>query len=221
MSTMPPSIDDLAATLRNSTGPHFTLDPAGQASALALLRMLAGGEPVSPADLAATTGQAAEQATSFIDGLPGVYRDDQGSVVGFWGLTVAELPPHPYRVGGQDLFTWCAWDPLILTPWLGGEAQVSSVDPRTGEAVGLDIANGEIAQASHPDLTLSFKIVDEWEGDVIARFCHDVHLFTGHESARAWTLEHPGTFPISLEDGERLAQAWGRAVFPSLDPATS
>jgi alkylmercury lyase len=64
-----------------------------------------------------------------------VYRDDAGAVVGFWGLAATEFPPHHYRLDGRDLWTWCAWDPFILTRWLGGRADVASTDARTGEPV--------------------------------------------------------------------------------------
>lgn len=209
-----PSFDDIAATLGMA---DVGLDPRGQRRALTLLRTLAEGEPVAPATLGERTGQPAEEAAAFIDALTGVYRDDAGDVIGFWGLTVADMPPHRYRVGGRDLHTWCAWDPFILTPWLGGEAQVSSADARTGEPVSFRFADGAVRDLSHEDLTLSFTLPDEWGEDVIATFCHFIHFFSDEASAVVWTDANPGTFVLSLADAIELGRVWGRQVLPDVE----
>lgn len=217
MRSSAPTLDQIAATVATA---RLELDPEGQARALALLRTLAEGRPVSAALLAERTGQRPEQAAAFIDDLTAVYRDDAGDVIGFWGLTVAEMPPHRYRVQGRDLHTWCAWDPFILTPWLGGRAEVRSVDARTGEAIGFRITDGDaVSDLSHDGLALSFTMTDEWTQDVIARFCHFVHYFTDETSAVAWTEANPGTFAMTLTDAIELGHVWGRAVLPDLDPA--
>ncbi len=215
MSINAPTYDEIVAGL---TKANVALDPDGQRHARTLLRTLAHGDPVSAATLADATGQRPDEAVAFIDGLPGIYRDDDGNVVGMWGLAATHFPPHAYRVGDTDLFTWCAWDPFILTDWLGGTAEVASVDAQTKEPVSFRIDRGRAVDLSHPGLVLSFKLVDEWDADVIASFCHFVHYFTDEQSAQAWTAEHPDTFVLSLDDAIRLGQVWGRLVFPDLDP---
>lgn len=210
-----PSYEEIVAGLRTANEP---LEPDGQRYALTLLRTLAEGEPVSAAMLAERTGQLPAEAAGFIDRLPGIYRDDDGRVIGMWGLAVTEFPPHRYRIDGRQLFTWCAWDPFILTDWLGGTAEVSSVDAHTKEPVGFRLADGRVVDLSHPGVVLSFKLVNEWTSDVIGSFCHFVHYFTDERSARVWTDAHPGTFVLSLDDAITLGQVWGRQVFPDLDP---
>lgn len=68
------------------------------------------------------------------------------------------------------------------------------------------------------DLTLSFKLADEWTADVIASFCHFIHFFTDEASAADWTGDHPGTFVLSLGDAIALGRIWGQQVFPDLAP---
>lgn len=216
MTSDGPTLDEIATTIRGA-GPGLDVD--GQRQALALLRILAAGEPVSPAALAASIGRSTDRAEAFIASLPGVYRDGEGRVIGFWGLTVADMPPHRYRVRGEDLFTWCAWDPFVLTPWLGGDAQVTSVDARTREPVHLHIADGRIADASHGDLALSFTLPAEWSDDVIATFCHFIHFFRDRSSARTWTGSEPDTFVIGVDEAFALGRVWSRAVLPDLDPS--
>lgn len=196
-------------------GPRLPVDE--QQHALSLLRALAGGHPVAADALAARTGQSPDAASAFIDRLPGVYRDNRDRVIGFWGLTVAHMPPHRYRLGDRDLFTWCAWDPFILTPLLGRRAEVASVDAHTGEAVGCHIADGHVTDLSHPGLALSFTLPDRgWTEDVIASFCHFIHLFASEDSARDWTATRPGTFVLPLGEAARLGEAWRHRVLPDV-----
>lgn len=111
-----PPLDEIVASLSQAR-PGF--DPNEQRHALTLLQTLAQGKPVSTAQLADQSRLSIEEASTFVDGLPGVYCGEDGGVIGFWGLTVIEMPPHRYRLAGCELFTWCAWDPFILTPLLG------------------------------------------------------------------------------------------------------
>lgn len=212
MGAAPTSQQIVASMSRAQPG----LAPDEQRQALSLLRTLAEGDPVSPAALAARTGRSPREASAFIDRLPGVYRDEEDRVIGFWGLTVAHMPPHRYRVGDRDLFTWCAWDPFILTPLLGGLAEVASIDAHTGDAVSFRIVEGRVAEPSHPGLILSFRLPEEWTGDVIANFCHFIHFFTGDDSALAWTATHPGTFVLRLEEAVALGEVWRRQVLPDM-----
>lgn len=208
-----PELDEIVASLSQA---RPGLDPDEQRHALTLLRTLAEGESVSMAQYAERSGLTAEEASSFVDGVPGVYRDEDGAVIGFWGLTVVEMPPHRYRLDGRELFTWCAWDPFIITPLLGGSAEVASVDANTGDEVALTIVEGDVADLSHPGLTVSFTLPEEWTEDVIATFCHVIHYFTDPDSAHAWTDAHPGTFVLSLDDAVALGEAWRQQVLPDV-----
>lgn len=215
MSTTTPTYDQIVEGLRKA---NIALDPAGQRHALTLLRAVAEGEPVSAGELARRTDQTREEAAAFIDSVPAVYKGDAGNVVGFWGLTSMQFPPHEYRVNGHDLFTWCAWDPFLLTDWLGGGAEVRSIDAQTKEPISFRIDAGHARDLSHDGLVLSFKYLEEWDHDLIASFCHFVHFFADQESAEEWTADHPETFVLSLADGIRLGREWGRLVFPDLTP---
>src|SRR5438105_3491134 len=88
------------------------LDPGEQTVALALLRALATGEPVSEQALAAASGAADSTMRDALDSWPGVFRDEDGRVVGFMGLSVAEFGEHRIEVEGRTLTAWCAWDTL-------------------------------------------------------------------------------------------------------------
>jgi alkylmercury lyase len=136
-----------------------------------------------------------------------VFQDDQDHVVGFSGLTIAEMPPHRIRHDGVDLYAWCAYDPLFLARIIG-DLDVATQDPSTGDSITYRIArDGRVSDPSHPDAVLSFLRPDRhWGDDVLTSFCHYVLHFAGPDSARRWAAEHPGTFIISLDDALELAR---------------
>jgi len=70
------------------------LDAAEQRIAIGTYRLLADGEPVSTAAIATATNQPEDRVEKALNSWPGVYRDDDGRVVGFWGLTTARLDPE-------------------------------------------------------------------------------------------------------------------------------
>ena len=59
---------------------------------------------------------------------PGVFLDEAQRVIGFWGLALPEMQ-HRYRVGERQLYTWCAWDTVFITPILNQVAEVESRCP--------------------------------------------------------------------------------------------
>jgi alkylmercury lyase len=186
--------------------------------ALATYRRLAEGT-VAPADeIAERAGASVQLAEHLLASWPGVFRDDRGNVVGFWGLTITELvPTHAIEVEGRRLFAWCAWDTLFLPGILGAEIRVESTCPVTLETISLVVLPDGIRETSHPQAVVSFLLPStDFDADVIQSFCHFVHFFASHEAGDSWTAEHPGTFLLSLEDAFELGRLVNARNFPSL-----
>src|SRR5919197_3198648 len=81
------------------------LDPAGERVALATYRLLALGVPVPPAEVAAAAEVPVPHVEALLERWPGVYRDPDGNVIGFWGLAIDELTPtHRFEVDGRALY---------------------------------------------------------------------------------------------------------------------
>jgi alkylmercury lyase len=183
------------------------LDPPRQRAAIALYRLLAEGRPVARERLASDAG---------LDEHPGVLYDDDGAIVGFWGLSL-EPTAHRFTVGGHELYAWCAWDTLFLPELIGRAARVRSVCPTTGQPVELAVAPGHIVETTPSGAALSFLRREEpFDADTIRTFCHLVHFFASAGAAARWTGEHAGTFVLSLDDGMRLARSVNRACYPAL-----
>jgi Alkylmercury lyase len=184
-----------------------------QRLAVAVLQLLAGGEPVSSPAAAGAAGLPGERAEQMLRSWPAVFWDDDERVTGLWGLALDEMP-HRIRRAGTDLSAWCAWDPLFLARVIG-DLQVATADPVTGEEISYRIGgDGSITGASHPAAVLSFLRPDQpWADDVVSTFCHYVLQFTGPATAERWTAAHPGTFVITLGDAAELARRHAARAF--------
>jgi alkylmercury lyase len=187
-----------------------------QAVALALLRALAKGAPVSEQALATATGDPESTVREALASWPGVFRDDGGRVVGFMGLSVAAFGEHRIELGGRTLTAWCAWDTLFLPELLGGPARVRSRCPVTGEQISLTVGP-DGPNSLHPaDTVLSFLAPERpFDADVVRNFCHFVHFFASEQPAAEWIATHPGTFTLSLDQGFRLGRRTNQATFGS------
>ncbi|MBF6557706.1 MAG: alkylmercury lyase [Acidimicrobiales bacterium] len=182
-----------------------------QLLARAVYRTLARGKPVTDADLATTTELPIDQVQAVLAGWPGVFRNADNNIVGFWGLALLEMP-HALTVDGAELYAWCAWDTLFLPAVLKATAEVHSADPSSGEPVTLIVTPNEVKERSHERIAVSFLSPGSpFEAGVIESFCHYVHFFTDPESAAPWVSSHDGTFLIGLDDAFQLGQRWNAA----------
>src|SRR5680860_1113962 len=198
-----PSFDDIDAALATAA-PDLSGDE--QRLAVATYRLLATGSPVMIEAAADATGFPIDTAAETLRSWPGVFRDGEDRIIGFWGLALPEMT-HRVRLGDVDLYAWCAWDPLFLA-LIVGDLEVRTDDPISRDTVSYrSAAEGTVSELSHPDGVLSFLRPNEpWDDDVMDTFCHYVLHFTDPTSAGEWTSRHPGTFTIRLDDGVALAR---------------
>ena len=181
-------------------------DLTSQRVAVKLYRLLAEGNPVPVGRLAETLKLSGETVSEILSRYP-VFYDDQSTVVGFGGLTVAEMPPHLFVVEGRKLYTWCAWDSLFIPGILRMAVDVTSRDPVTHSEISLTVTPQGVKHVNPKGTVVSFLMPDRtFDRDVIASFCRFVHFFGSRESGAAWTARHPGTFLLSVEDAFALGQ---------------
>lgn len=208
--TTGPTADDLRAAL----GDEFpTLSDDEQRLAAAVYRLLARGEPV-PIGAAAQKARLDETfVRSTLDEWPGVYRDDSGALVGFWGLAIAEMP-HRLEIDGNAVFTWCAWDPFFIVPLLATTGRVTSTCPVTGREVRLTIEGDSVTTLDPRGAVLSFLSPSgHWGPEVVETFCHYVLLFASPQAGESWVADHPGTFLISIDEAAELGRAVAKGRF--------
>lgn len=193
----------LADSLNNA---NPFLDDEERKLAHATYRLLARGAPVALEDLVRESGKSIDEVRRTFDGWNGVFRDDQGQVVAFWGLALPEMD-HQFEVGGRTLYTWCAWDPLFIAPLIGVTARVTSTCPVTGETITLAVGPDGVSDVFPQGAVLSFlRPTAEMTDDVIDSFCHFVRFFASTEAAESWIANHPGTFVIGMDEAFDLGR---------------
>jgi alkylmercury lyase len=210
MSTATPST--LAAELTAAMG---ALDEREQHLAVTLYRVLAEGEPAAQSELVRRSGLAADDVGEALERWPGVFTDEDGRVVGFWGLSVRQMA-HELELGGRRLYAWCALDTLFLPELLGATAQVRSTCPATGKRISLTVGSRTTTDVAPPETVMSFLHRDEpFDAEVITTFCHYVHFFANRIAAEDWTSTRDGTFVISISDAAEIARLANAGRYPA------
>ncbi len=175
-------------------------EPFNQA-ALQIYASIAISGTAGVADVAAKVGLGTAALSDFLDQLPGVYRDDGGNVIGFWGLTAKPVSRHVVVIDGKERYAWCAWDTLFLPRLLGKTLTVRSRCPKTEQPIELTVDAERVLDASPSEIVLSMVVPDKsaFQSDVVSNFCHHIHFFPDAETGRAWATERNDVQILSLE----------------------
>ena len=185
--------------------------------AVSLFELLAQGDPVTPAALAVRAGVDEAVVVETLDGWPGVFRDDEGRVVGFWGLAIPEMGHHFHADGGKPIYAWCALDPFLIVPVIRRSARVESQDPVTGERVTMTVTPEGVEDVSPASAVVSFLVPDKpFDQDVIESFCHYVLNFASRDSAERWASGRDGIILLPVADAFQVGlRAWRRLGSPA------
>lgn len=207
---------DLEDLAQRVDGAFPSLSREDQRIALAVFREMARGEPTAVGVVAERAGARLDDVEDALGRWPGVYRDDAGRIVGFWGLALEGMP-HPIRLGGRTLYGWCAWDTLFLGELLGEELRVTSTCAVTGSPVSFTVGTDGVRNLDPGTAVLSFlepEHADVEGDDVFSSFCHHVLFFSSKETWNEWARERqPTTFPLTVEEGWRLGRMANRLCY--------
>ncbi len=190
------------------------LDAQTQRMAVAMFRLLAEGQPVSPARFADAVQIPVEVVQQIVRTVPAgaLDRDDDGNVVAFSGLTLQETD-HRMDIAGRTLYGWCAFDTLFLSSLLGESAEITSKDPVSGEAIQFKIGPGGYEGSSEVVMSLLEAPPEEMRNNVRAAFCHDVHFFSNSDSAARYTQDRPDLAMVPMSDAIALARQWNERIY--------
>ncbi len=210
MSLSETPLDSLALAIANSGSWER------MAYFLPLIRLLAGGAPVSREQLGAALGRPSEEVTEALRQFEDIVYDEDGCIVSA-GLS---LLPTPYRfeVNGHVLFTWCALDTLIFPVWTQCSAQVSSSCPVTGQLIHLTATPERL---EHLDLSTGVLSVLLQEGlatccNIREAFCSFSHFFAERQVASNWLSQHPDAHLLPIEEAFTLGQKLARLTMQRL-----
>lgn len=182
----------------------------------ATVRLLAAGEPVSPAQIADASGVPHAEAEAALRGVADIEWTADGRVDGF-GLT-RQRTQHRFRVGDAELYTWCAMDTLIFAAVLDRPVQIESPDGATGETLRVETDGHRIVAADPPSIVVSWFVDPEGTG-FRASVCQFGHFFASRESAAAWAAKYPQGGVLGLDEALAAARALASDVFGAEDAA--
>ncbi len=184
--------------------------------ALEIYRRLGEGQPVQLEDLVEDKEISLEEAKEFLDNSGGVFYNDDGDIVGFWGIALPKMP-HKIITEKQTIYGWCAWDALFIPQLLGESATIESLSP-TKEIIKLKISEqGDLLEGSE-NIMVSFLEPDAGKmmENVVANFCHYIFLFKDKSSGEEWVKQHEGTFLLPLQDVITLSKVKNQRQFGDL-----
>ncbi len=199
-----------------NASPDF--DDQQQRIALWVYRTLGKGAPATPSEIAHLAGTSVNDVEALLTSIPGVFFNQDGNVVGFWGLDTRRLSPtHRLQLDEHEIFAWCAWDTLFLPGLLDATLSVESACAATGEEITLTVSPTGVVDTSHPGGVVSFLFPEgDFDAGLVQSFCHFVYFFANGEVGETWTAEHPGTFLMTLDEAFELARITNMLRFPSL-----
>lgn len=212
------SAPELASIARATVGCFPEMDAASQRVSLSIYRILGRGRPASLEDIASDASVSRDEAEHLLEVWPGVYRDSEGSVIGYWGLTLQETSHRMTLDDGTRVYAWCAWDTLFLPPLLGQGARIESRDPISQEEVELTLnASGGLTHAVPTGLRMSYVMPKlEMMNTIISSFCHHILFLASERTAAHFVSERPDSIVLTLEQALELAQIKNRAQYPTL-----
>jgi len=203
------TIQDLARAIAAAT---IDIDEQGRRIGIAVYDLLAQGDPVTPAEIGTHALVPGAVVLATLKGWPGVFWDDEGRVVGFWGLAIPEMDHRFQAEGAKPMYAWCAVDPFLIVPVIRRPARVESKDPVTGEPITMTLTPRGITDLSPANAVVSFIAPDRpFDFDVIESFCHYVLNFASRESAERWASERKGIVLLPAAGAFQVGlRAWSK-----------
>ena len=216
MTTSPQTgrVVDEVRTLLAAQGDPQTLRALIPAS----IRLLAEGEPLSPAQIADAAGVPVDQAEAALRGVEDIEWTADGRVEGF-GLT-RRPTPHRFRIGDAEMYTWCAMDTLIFAALLDRPVQIQSPDGATGEPLRVENDGQRIIAADPPSIAVSW-FFDPSATGFRASVCQFGHFFASRESAADWAGKYPQGGVLTLDEAMEASRSLVADMFGPKDGAQS
>ncbi len=165
-----------------------------------IVQQITRGKPVAPATLRASLQVSQNELEQRLAKLPpDVEFDQAGNIVGL-GATLVPTS-HRFQMGGKLLYTWCAFDTVLIPPSLHVEAQVQSTCPVTGQPITFVATPEGTVLDLLPAGSVMSLIVPAERGDCTrATFCQQSLFFQSEQAAATFLAGHPDVLLLSVEE---------------------
>ena len=181
-----------------------------------IVQQVTRGKPVTLAALRASLQVSQDELEQRLAKLPpDVEVDRAGNIVGL-GVTLVPTS-HRVQLGGKHLYTWCAFDTVLLPSSLHIEVQVQSTCPVTGQLITfVATPEGVIRDLSPAGSVMSLVVPTQGGGDCTrASFCQQSLFFQSEQAASAFLADHPEALLLSVEEAAYVGRLVARTC--SLD----
>jgi len=178
-----------------------------------IVQQITRGEPVTSATLQASLQVNQYELEQRLAQFPDVEFDRVGNIV---GLGVSMVPTsHRFQIGGKLLYTWCAFDTVLLPPFLSVEAQVQSTCPVTSQTITFIATYEGTVLDLFPAGSVMSLIVPANRGDCTrATFCQQSLLFQSEQAAATFLADHPETLILSVEGAASVGRLVAQSCLP-------
>jgi alkylmercury lyase len=153
--------------------------------------------------------------------------DADGKLIGN-ALTLRPTP-HKFRVGGQQLYAWCALDTMFIPGLIGNTAEVESTCGATGEPIRLRISPTGIEAVEPADAVLSVTIPGvsaacepgQGKGGESAS-CHAMNYYVSRQAAESHLGPNTDVAIVDVETAWELAhRVWVEPYIRALGESKS
>lgn len=194
--------------------------PDLQRMSLAVYRLLLAGEPITPGDIAASTGLEEARISELFKLIPDSAYDcnDRTGISAFIGLSTTPAN-HRFEVDGRTLYTWCVFDGLFLAQVIGKDAAIATTCPATGAGIRVRLSPAAIVSASPEGVVMSLIDIDAeaCRNDLRGSFCNHVNFFASEAAFRGWADGQPGHECVTLDQAHQLAVERNKTRYPDID----
>ena len=164
-----------------------------------IVQQVTRGKSVTPASLRASLQVGQDELEQRLAKLPEIEFDRAGNIVGL-GATLVPTS-HRFQMGGDLLYTWCAFDTVLFPQSLHVEAQVQSTCPVTGQPITFVVTSEGIIKDLLPAGSVMSLIMPAERGDCTrATFCQQSLLFQSEQAALTFLATHQGALVLSVEE---------------------
>jgi alkylmercury lyase len=179
-----------------------------------LVRLLVEGEPVTVGALATAAGLRHAEVEEALRGFPDAEWDDSGRLVGL-GLSLRPTQ-HEVTVAGRTLYTWCAFDTLLMAVLLERPLRISSPDHGSADTVEVEADGQRVIGVQPPTAVISMARIDPEVATVEGirtASCVNGHFFGAAEAAADWLADHPRGRILSVANAYEAARRMASDFF--------
>jgi alkylmercury lyase len=172
----------------------------------ALLQTLLLGSPVSMETISAKTGMDEEDVATVWQSLleTGASSNLRNEIT---GATLSLAPSSTiFEVGDNALYAWCALDAIFLPAFLGENATVRTLSPKTGEEIQLEIGPDGIHSSIPEGAVLSIDVPNLDAGKSGAA-CALNHMFANTDKAENWVGDRESIAILSLDEAWKVVKS--------------